>query len=183
VNHLSDESLLAGLASGEPEPAAAFLRRFQGRVFGLAMTIARDAAIAEDIAQEAFMRVWRHADSYDARRGRVDTWVLTIARNVAIDVSRLRGIEPVDPDLLASELEISGGDERVGLEPDERGRLREAIGALPADQRRALVLAAYLGRTAREISQQDGVPLGTIKTRIRSAMLTLRETLEVDRDV
>lgn len=181
VNQLSDESLLAGLASGEAEQAAAFVRRFQRRVFGLALTIVRDAAIAEDVAQETFVRVWRRADSYDSRRGRADTWVLTIARNVAIDQLRLKGIEPVDPELIASELELSASDDEI--EPDERERLRAAIGELPDDQRRALVLAAYTGRTAREIGELDGVALGTVKTRIRAAMMKLRETLEADREL
>src|SRR3954469_18255156 len=83
---LSDEALLAGLAAGQPEAAAAFIRRFQARVYGLVITIVRDEGVAEDVAQETFTRAWRHAASYDARRGRVATWLLSIARNLAIDV-------------------------------------------------------------------------------------------------
>ena len=181
MNRLSDESLLAGLAAGEPSQATAFVRRFQSRVFGLAMTIVRDPVAAEDVAQEAFERIFRRADSYDSRRGRADTWVLTITRNLAIDHLRLKGFEPVDPETIASDLSLaSSGTE---LEPDERARLRAAISALPDDQRRALVLAAYTGRTAREIGELDGVALGTVKTRIRAAMQKLREVLEVDREL
>jgi RNA polymerase sigma factor (sigma-70 family) len=178
----SDEALLAGYATGDPRTAAAFVRRFQGRVYGLALTIVRQPAIAEEVAQETFVRVFRHAGNYDARKGRVSTWLLSIARNLAIDVTRMRRMDPVDPDVISAELSFAsqepGVDER-DLQPDEREQLRSAITELPDDQRRALVLAAYMGRTAREISDLDDVPLGTVKTRIRTAMLKLRDELEV----
>ena len=157
------------------------MRRFQGRVYGLALTIVRQPALAEEVSQETFARVWRHAGNYDARKGRVSTWLLSIARNLAIDVTRVRRLDPVDPEVIAAEVSIEsqvpGADE--GLEPDERAELRSAISDLPDDQRRALVLAAYTGRTAREISELEDVPLGTVKTRIRTAMLKLRSELEV----
>jgi RNA polymerase sigma factor (sigma-70 family) len=178
----SDEALLAGFATGDPGTAAAFVRRFQGRVYGLALTIVRQPAVAEEVAQETFARVFRHAGNYDARKGRVSTWLLSIARNLAIDVTRMRRLDPVDPDVISAELSLSsqepGVDER-DLQPDEREQLRSAITELPDDQRRALVLAAYMGRTAREISDLDDVPVGTVKTRIRTAMLKLRDELEV----
>ena len=77
---LSDEALLSGLAAGDADAATAFIRRFQARVFGLVLTIVRDEGTAEDVAQETFMRAWKHAHTYDSRRGRVATWLLTIAR-------------------------------------------------------------------------------------------------------
>jgi RNA polymerase sigma factor (sigma-70 family) len=178
----SDEALLAGFATGDPDTAAAFVRRFQGRVYGLALTIVRQPAIAEEVAQETFARVFRHAGNYDARKGRVSTWLLSIARNLAIDLTRMRRLDPVDPDLIAAELSIASQEpsaDEMYLQPDERDQLRSAIAELPGDQRRALVLAAYMGRTAREISDLDDVPLGTVKTRIRTAMLKLRDQLEV----
>jgi RNA polymerase sigma factor (sigma-70 family) len=178
----SDEALLAGFATGDPRTAAAFVRRFQGRVFGLALTIVRQPPVAEEVAQETFVRVYRHAGNYDARKGRVSTWLLSIARNLAIDQTRMKRLDPVDPDIIAAELSIESqvpGADEMGLQPDEREQLRSAITDLPDDQRRALVLSAYMGRTAREISDLDDVPLGTVKTRIRTAMLKLRDELEV----
>jgi RNA polymerase sigma factor (sigma-70 family) len=177
MDGLSDETLLAGLASGDAEAAAAFVRRFQSRVYGLAVTMLHDAELAEEVAQETFVRAWRHAATYDARRGRVPTWLLAIARNLAIDRARMRSPTPVDPDVIASELDLAHVD---SVDVGERDRLRRAIGSLPEEQRRALVLATYAGRTAREIAELDGVPLGTVKTRIRSAMLKLRESLGVE---
>ena len=178
----SDEALLAGYATGDPRTAAAFVRRFQGRVYGLALTIVRQPAIAEEVAQETFVRVFRHAGNYDARKGRVSTWLLSIARNLAIDVTRMKRLDPVDPEVIAAEVSLTSQEPAAAeadLQPDERDQLRSAITELPDDQRRALVLAAYMGRTAREISDLDEVPLGTVKTRIRTAMIKLRDELEV----
>jgi len=178
---LSDESLLAGLASLDTECCAAFVRRFQRRVFGLAYAILGDREAASDVAQEAFARAWQHAAAFDARRGSVSTWLLTITHNLAVDAVRLRRAVPMEPDVLAS---LQGpSDEPLPGEhvtlAGERSRLRWAVGELPEEQRRALLLAVLRGLSAREISELDGVPLGTVKTRIRSALLTLRSSMEV----
>ena len=183
---LSDEALLSGLAAGDADAATAFTRRFQARVYGLVLTIVRDEGTAEDIAQETFVRAWRYAQTFDPRRGRVATWLLTIARNLAIDVIRVKRAEPLDPDVVVRMLQDAGEagtpvDQR--FPPDERERVRGAITELPPDQRRALVLAAYLGRTAQEVGELEGVPLGTAKTRIRAAMMKLRDSLETTNEV
>jgi RNA polymerase sigma factor (sigma-70 family) len=176
---LSDEALLAGLATGQADATAAFVRRFQARVYGLVITIVRDPGTAEDVAQETFVRAWRHAGTYDPRRGRVATWLLTIARNAAIDTMRLRRPEPLDPEVVTARLQRGGGGGAVddGAPPDERERVRAALAELPEEQRRALFQAAYQGRTSREISALEGVPQGTVKSRIRAAMLKLHESL------
>jgi RNA polymerase sigma factor (sigma-70 family) len=175
---LSDEALLAGLAAGETQAAAAFVRRYQARVYGLVITIVRDSGAAEDVAQETFVRAWRNAGTYDARRGRVATWLLTIARNAAIDAMRARRPEPLDPEIVATRLQGTGGAVDEGIPPDERERVRAALHELPEPQRRALFLAAFAGRTAREIGQLEQTPVGTIKTRIAAAMSKLRDSLE-----
>ena len=181
---LSDETLLAGLGSGDSDAAAAFIRRFQGRVYGLALTIVGDAMAAEEVAQETFTRAWQHAQAYDPRRARVTTWLLSIARNISIDQLRMRRHEPVDPETFWS-MELAGSDpapDDRAVASDEAAHLREALRTLPFEQRRALVLAAFYGRTGREISEMEGVPLGTVKTRIRTAMLKLRSILEARDD-
>ncbi|HET8756599.1 MAG TPA: sigma-70 family RNA polymerase sigma factor [Solirubrobacteraceae bacterium] len=174
----SDETVLAAMGAGDPDAAAVFVRRFQSRVYGLALTMLRDPGLAEDVAQDAFIRAWRYAGTYDARRGQVATWLLTITRNAALDRVRLRSATPLDPNVVAAELDRELPDEGPGVA--ERAHVRDAVAGLPADQRRALVLAMYAGRTAREISELDGVPLGTVKTRIRAAMTKLRATLGVE---
>ena len=177
----SDEALLAGLATGDREAAAAFVRRFQKRVYGLALSIVGDPGTAEEVAQEAFTRAWRRADGYDARRGRVLTWLLTITRSVAIDVVRLRRAQPMDPELLAARLQLEQSADAAGTDAGvaDRELLRRALAELPPEQQRAVVLATYFGRTAGEIGELEGVPLGTAKTRIRSALTRLRNAFEV----
>jgi RNA polymerase sigma factor (sigma-70 family) len=178
---LSDEALLAGLAEGDHSSAAAFVRRFQARVFGVALAIVGDPDSAEEVAQETFVRAWRHAASYNPHRGCVAAWLLTIARNQAIDARRHRRFVPVDPEeLVAMPLEAEEmGPEEHAVAGWEAGRLRSALADLPAEQRRALVLAAFGGLTAREIGEVEGIPVGTAKTRIRGAMLKLRLLLGV----
>lgn len=178
MDALSDETLLAAMGTGNAEAAAVFVRRFQSRVYGLALTMLRDPDVAEDVAQDTFVRAWRHAATYDARRGRVPTWLLTIARNAALDRARSRPVTPVDPDIVTAELDRATPND--GLDVADRDYVRSAIAELPDDQRRALVLAMYAGRTAREIAELEGVPLGTVKTRIRAAMGKLRTALGVE---
>src|SRR5439155_15772396 len=179
----SDEALLAGLASGDAGAATAFVRRFQARVFGLAQTMVGDRGAAEEIAQETFLRAWRHATAYDPRRGPVATWLLAIARNLAIDRLRVKRPDPIDPHKLVAMVEAgwTARDERAAP-ARERDDVYDAVAALPTEQRRALVLSALFGFTAREIGEMEGARLGTAKTRIRTALLKLRAELEVGDD-
>ena len=97
---LSDEALLAGMGSGDATAAAEFVRRFERRIFGLTLSILRDRGAAEEAAQETFVRAWRHASGFDARRGSVAAWLLTIARNTSINMLPSRRADPVDPEVL-----------------------------------------------------------------------------------
>jgi len=182
----TDEALLAGLATGDPDASRAFVQRFQRQVFGLAVVVlGGDASGAEDVAQEAFVRAWRYAANYDARRGSVATWLLTITRNLAIDALRMRRVDPVSPDVMNAMNLISSerGPEDRAAANDDASRLRAAIATLPIEQQRAIVLAGFHGRSAREVGEAEGIPLGTAKTRIRSAMQKLRSELGSSDDV
>jgi RNA polymerase sigma-70 factor (ECF subfamily) len=178
VAPLSDEILLAGMANGDQDAAAAFVRRYQARVFGLALTVVGSRAVAEEVAQEAFLKAWRHAGSYDARRGRVATWLLTITRNAAVDAVRYGHESPIDPELLVAIL-----TRRDEAEPDHDVEgalmLREALAELPPEQSRPIVQMAFQGLTAREIALQQQLPLGTVKTRVRRGLRRLGDRLGV----
>ena len=177
---LSDEALLAGLGQGDPDAAAEFLGRFQRRVFGMTRSILRDPHAADDAAQEVFVRAWKHASAYDARKGTVAAWLLTIARNVSINMLPSHRSFPVDPDemldLQRATPSTASGDAQIVPVPE---RMRDALLKLPDVQRRALVLAVFYGYTAQQVSDLDGTPLGTVKTRIRSALAKLRAEIEV----
>ena len=94
----SDEALLSGMAHGDDQACLVFVRRYQHRLFGLAIGIVGDPRLAEEVAQEAFIRIYRHAEVFDPRRASVTAWALTITRNLAIDVLRVRRDVPTDPD-------------------------------------------------------------------------------------
>ena len=179
VGRMSDDMLLAGLGMGDAQAAAAFVRRFQPMVFGVALAVVGDRGLAEDIAQQAFERAWRHAGLYDPRRGSVRTWLTRIVHNLAVDAARIRRPAPVDPDeLLPLLTAITESPERRTL---TSAQLRTALAALPAEQARAVVLAAVHGLTAREIADAENVPVGTAKSRIRAAMTKLHAALPAPR--
>lgn len=167
------------MAAGDEQAGVAFVRRYQRRVFGLALGLTGDVPLAEDVAQEALLRVWRHAPVFDARRGSVTSWVLTIARNLAVDQLRMRRSVPADPDDLAAlGLAAEAADPaEVATGRSEVGRVAVALRALPPTQRRALLLSAYYGLSASEVAEQEAIPLGTAKTRIRTSMHKVREAL------
>ncbi|MEV7419598.1 sigma-70 family RNA polymerase sigma factor [Streptomyces sp. NPDC089919] len=181
LGQVPDEALLAGLATGDPEIAVAFVRRFQRTVFGVAVAVVGDAQLAEDIAQQTFERAWRHGQVYDSRRGSVRTWLTAIAHNLAIDAVRARRARPVAPEDLDALLDVvRETPEARALADDASARVRAALGLLPREQARALVMAGIYGMTAREVAAFEGVPLGTAKTRIRTATGRLRTALEAE---
>jgi RNA polymerase sigma factor (sigma-70 family) len=180
ASELSDEALLRGYGTSDPAASAEFVRRFQRRVFGLAFTVLGDPRAAEDVAQEALVRAWRHAAVFDARRGSVATWLLTITRNAAIDAARVRRPITIAPDALLGLTPPAAGRGPADVVSlyDDVDRLRAALTTLPEEQRHAVVLAGIWGLSAREIAERDGIPLGTAKTRIRTALRRLRVALD-----
>jgi len=173
----TDETLLAGFAVGDAGAAETFVARFQRRVYGVALTITRDARLAEDLAQEAFVRAWRHAETFDPRRGGVGTWLTVITRNLAIDAMRTQPrSEFVDPDELEWLLPPASEPDpaETTVRSNDADWLRRALVDVPDEQRRAVVLAGVLGFTAQEVAERERIPIGTAKSRIRLAMSKLR---------
>jgi RNA polymerase sigma factor (sigma-70 family) len=179
---LSDEALLSGMAVGDENAGLVFVRRFQHRLFGLATGIVGDPGLAEDIAQEAFIRIFRHAVMFDPRRGSVATWTLTITRNLAIDALRVRRGVPTDPDdqVFVKLMSTERVPEDAAVTMDALVRARAALADLPIDQRRAALLAAMYGWTAAQIAEAEVIPLGTAKSRIRLGMAKLRESAVIE---
>lgn len=164
------------MAAHDEVAAAAFVHRYERRVYGLAYAMLHDASGAEDVAQEAFLRAWRHAAIFDPRRGSVPTWLLTITRRLAIDALRLRRTVAVSDSeldqLVARAARPRGPDPGV-----EDGAVHIALTCLPLPQRRAVVLAGLYGLTAAEVSAREQIPLGTAKSRIRLGLARLEQAL------
>lgn len=175
---MSDEMLLAGFRVGDPELSVAFVRRYQPVVYGAALSVLGDPVSAEDVAQRSFEQAWRRASTYDHRRGSVRIWLAGIARYEALGVVARAVPTPSDPAAITDMI----GHEPAGWETDPEwipstAPLRAALHALPADQARAVLLAAVHGYTAAEIAAQESIPLGTAKTRLRAAVGKLRDRL------
>ncbi len=164
------QQLVRRLAAGDQAALSEFYDRFAGLVNALALRILRDNADAEDVVQEVFLQAWRQADRFDPRRGTPEAWLCTIARTRALDRLRRRVSRREEP----AEAAPAPTD---APRPVEALAVRKALLTLSEDQRRALELAYYEGLTQTEIAARLDEPLGTIKTRIRSAMIRLREAL------
>lgn len=158
--------------------------RLSRQAFGLAYRMLGDGAAAEDVVQEAFLSVWRGSDRIDAARGKLQSLVLTIVHNKAIDVLRSRKSGTTDLPLEPAVERAAEGDftERVATTVDAQV-VRDALDSLPEDQRQAVELAYYGGLTHTEISERLGLPLGTVKGRLRLALEKMRTTLGAGRAV
>ena len=147
--------------------------RYSGIVYGVALRVLGDTTAAEDVLQEVFLQLWRNPGAFDAERGRLAPWLAVIARNRAIDLLRKRPMEEdIDELPIATSVDLEEtANQRLAVE-----KVRSAMQALPPEQRQALEMAFFEGLTHTEIAGKTGEPLGTIKTRIRSALLALRKT-------
>jgi RNA polymerase sigma factor (sigma-70 family) len=173
---LTDETLLAGLGSGDPDLSLAFVRRFKRVVFGVAVSIVRDPATAEDVARETFERAGRHAPMYDARCGSVRGWLLTIARNLAVGALRPRATIPAAPpdNLPALLIAVTGPDkDSARAHGNAAARLHGALAALPPEQTRAVLMAGVYGMRSKQVAEAEGVALGTARNRVRAGLCKL----------
>ncbi|GAY12748.1 RNA polymerase sigma-70 factor [Pseudonocardia sp. N23] len=174
----SDEALLADVAAGLPDALGALYDRYGRRAWSLARRICGDDALAEDAVQEAFLGVWRGAAQFDPARGRMSTWLLTLVHHRAVDlVRREQSQRRRTLDLDEADLPDEPAAEETAIDAVVAGSVRDALGALPRDQREVLALAYFGGYTQREVATLTRVPLGTVKSRTFAALARLRITL------
>lgn len=171
--------LLHAIARGDEQALASLYDRYRVILFSLVLRILHSRDDAEDVLQELFLQVWKRASDFDESRGRPFTWLVTLARSRAID--RLRSLNARERAVTES-ARAAGPDECVdavgdAIRSEQSEVVRRALAELPEEQRRALLLAYFEGLTQTEIAARLGAPLGTIKTRMRSGMLKLRELL------
>jgi RNA polymerase sigma-70 factor (ECF subfamily) len=171
----SDAPLLARVQAGDERAMASLYDRYSRIVYSVALRVLRDPAASEDVLQEVFMQIWRNPSSFIAARGSLGGWLSIIARNRSIDtIRRKRPSVDVDDVALASPFNLADEAERNTL----MERARAIIVQLPREQRKTLEMAFFDGLTHSEIAEITGDPLGTVKTRIRSALLTLRKAFQ-----
>jgi len=175
-----DHAALARMARGEGDAVAELYDRHARPIYSLALRILGDTTEAEDIVQEVFSQAWKQAARYNASRGAVGAWLLTLARSRAIDRLRAKRARPgdVSDERVAGQLVDAGPPaDLLVLSSEQVARVRAALDELPLLQRAAIELAYYEGLTHAEIADRLEQPLGTVKTRIRLAMLKLRDVL------
>jgi RNA polymerase sigma factor (sigma-70 family) len=172
--------LMAGVAAGEQRALERFYRLTVSRVFGLALRIVRNRTSAEEVAEDVYVQIWRTAASYDAERGTPLGWALTICRSRALDALRRADKAILDPDpteRLDAVAQLVPGLQDLLQASQEHAALHAALSRLQPMQRQYLGLAFFRGLTHAEIATTMQLPLGTIKSHIRRALVTLREEL------
>lgn len=176
-----DAAILHQIAERDPRGIELLYDRYGGMAFALAYRLLRERGSAEDVVQESFLNIWRQGATYDTRRGTVRTWLMTIVHHRAIDHMRSArskmGADTVIDD--AMPLPAKEDTWTAVVQGLEQERIRQAMATLPPEQRQVVDLAYYSGLTHTEIAQRIGIPLGTVKGRMRLALDKLRDLLKV----
>ena len=169
-----DAKLVSAVRSGDEQAMGQLYDLYSSLVYSVALRVLADTGAAEDVLQEVFMQLWRNPDAFDSNRGSLPAWLSVIARNRAIDSLRKRRPQADWCDVtLSIEADLADtADRRRVIE-----KIRNILNAMPAAQRSALEMAFFEGLTHEEIARKIGDPLGTVKTRIRTGLLALRQAL------
>lgn len=171
----SDDLLLHRVRQRDPSAMTKLFDAYGGMVYSVALRVLRDSARAEDLLQDVFFQLWRKPESFVSSRGSLGAWLLVVTRNRAIDIlRRKRPTESVDDYPLASTVNLATEVEREAM----LRKVRAILTDLPAEQRNILELAYFEGLSHTEIAERTGQPLGTVKTRMRSGLMSLRKALQ-----
>src|ERR1700721_2252349 len=175
IGSVDDMALLTRLGQHDEKAMEDIFRRYSGPVYSVALRVLHDTGQAEDVLQEVFLQLWRNPDAFVQNRGSLGAWLVVVARNRSIDLLRRRKpSDSVEDVILASPVNVASEAERnIMME-----KVRRVISDLPAGQRKSLELAYFEGRSHSEIALRTGDPLGTVKTRIRQALIGLRKAFE-----
>ncbi len=177
----TDAQLLALIVRGEDWALSEIYERYARLVFSIAVKILNDRARAEDIVQQVFTKVWRHARDYRSERGKVSSWVIGITRNQCLDELRRSRVRPtLEPVLEESVFELTSDDDPLQAVQYifEQAYVRNALQQIPPEQRKVIELAFWEGLTHQEIALRCHYPLGTVKTRLRLGMQKLKSLLQ-----
>jgi len=171
-----DMGLLTRIQSGDQEAMSALFDRYGTMVYSVALRVLKDAGEAEDVMQEIFVQVWKNPGAFVSGKGSLGGWLVVVARNRSIDmIRRRRPTEQVELFALPSSTNLAREAERNSL----LGKIRGVMVSLPEEQRKSVELAFFEGLSHSEIAEKTGDPLGTVKTRIRLALTTIRKALTV----
>jgi RNA polymerase sigma-70 factor (ECF subfamily) len=171
---MDDAALLEAVAEGNQEAMAAVYDRYSRIVYCIALRVLREPSLAEDVMQEVLLQVWKRPQTFVAQRGNLAAWLSVVARNRSIDVLRKRS--PLDP---LGDLPLPDPRD-MALESEQSwliDKVRGVLDTLPAEQQGPLELAYFQGLSHTEIAERTGSPLGTVKTRIRAGLMSIRKAM------
>lgn len=174
----NEQELVLSLKAKDQQSFSYLYDNYSGALYTIVLQVVPDRELASDVLQEVFVNIWRKIESYDATKGRLFTWMLNVARNLAIDMVRSKAYQNAQKNQGMPETEFfdkAGGSSQLSV--DNIG-LRKIVNKLKAEHRVLIDMAYFNGYTHEEIAQLQGLPLGTVKTRIRSALTQLREYLK-----
>ncbi len=169
-----DVSLMIQIASGDARAFGKLFDRYGGLAYSLVMRILKDGEEAEELVQELFLRTWREAGKFDPSRGEVKTWLLQMARSMAIDRLRAQTSRAKREESYATE---TGKTNPTPDETEQERLVRQALSELPEDEKKILIAAYFEGYTQRELAGRFGLPLGTVKSKVRQGMQKMRKRL------
>ena len=173
----SEEELVLRLKNQDQAAFSYLYDNYAAALNGVIHRMIEDSQLAEDVLQEAFLKIWNNFKQYDETKGRLFTWMVNITRNLTIDTLRSKGYKKQQK-IFKDENSVSGlKDLTAGVERFDTMGLRKQVAALKPEQKLIIDLAYFGGYTQEEISKEMGIPLGTVKTRMRAAIIELRKML------
>jgi RNA polymerase sigma factor (sigma-70 family) len=173
----SEEELVLQLQNRNQQAFAYLYDNYAGALNGVIYRLVEDKELAEDILQEAFVKIWNNFSTYDAAKGRLFTWMLNLTRNLTIDTLRSKGYKKQSK-ISGDENTVSNLGDNTTAEKFDAIGVRKHLAGLKPEQRTIIDMAYFNGCTQDEISKEMGIPLGTVKTRMRTAILELRKLLQ-----
>ncbi|MFM2325863.1 MAG: hypothetical protein RIR31_65 [Bacteroidota bacterium] len=173
----SEEELVQELQNRNQQAFSYLYDNYAAALNGVIFRLVEDKELAEDILQEAFVKIWNNFSSYDSTKGRLFTWMLNLTKNLTIDTLRSKGYKKQSK-ISGDENAVSNLSDNTGAEKFDALGIRKQLSNLKPAQRNIIDMAYFNGYTQDEISKEMGIPLGTVKTRMRSAILELRKMLQ-----
>lgn len=177
----TDQELMMQIVNKDADALKFLYDKYEKPIYAFAYRIVQDAMMAEEVVQELFLRIWKAAERYDADHGKLTSWMFTLTRNIAIDLLRKKqnrtNVQTTETEQLNRIPDSGKSTEEVALEGWRGQEIREALHALSPDQKQVVDLIYYQGYTQQEVSDQQAIPLGTVKSRVRLALKQLRGRL------
>jgi len=178
-SNITEAELIRGLKAKDEKALAILYDRYAAALYGIVFKIVKEKELAEDVMQEAFVKMWNNFRDYDESKGRLFTWILNVARNLAIDKTRSKAFKNSYLEISSDQREVVHSREMSTSQPEYIG-MKDLIKHLREEEKQMVDLIYFQGYTRTEVADELGLPLGTVKTRIRAAVIKLRKFFNIN---